>query len=211
MSWASFPVGFALGGSLIIAIGAQNAFVLRQGLQRQHVGLVVAFCACADIALMAAGVFGIGAAAGDHPRVLLALAAGGVLFLSYYGLSALRRAGSPQRLDAAGGAERNAAAVLAQVAAFTLLNPHVYLDTVVLVGTLGAQQPEGGRLPFLLGACTASVLWFTGLGYGARTLAPLFARPLAWRILDGVIGVTMFALAAGLAFATLTGDLLRGG
>jgi L-lysine exporter family protein LysE/ArgO len=191
--------GFALGASLIIAIGAQNAFVLRQGLLRRHVGSVVLFCASADALLMAAGVLGAGRALAAAPALALALALGGALFLLAYGLRALWRAARPGVLQAAGpDASASRAAVLAQAAAFTLLNPHVYLDTVLLVGAIGAQQPIALRPAFVIGAASASLAWFAALGYGARWLAPWFARPQAWRWLDAGVGVTMLVLAAAL-------------
>ena len=192
--------GFALGGALIIAIGAQNAFVLRQGLKREHVGLVVAFCAGADALLMTAGVLGAGQALAAAPQLGVLLAVFGALFLAAYGVRALARAWRPASLAAArdrGQMSRGAA--LAQAAAFTLLNPHVYLDTVMLVGAVGAQQAAPARPAFLFGACAASALWFGALGYGARWLTPWFARPVAWRWLDAGIGLTMLALASLLA------------
>lgn len=191
--------GFALGASLIIAIGAQNAFVLRQGLRREHVGTVVLFCAGADALLMALGVSGVGGALAAAPSLAAALTALGAAFLALYGLRALWRATRPALIDASSGAGAGSRrAALAQAAAFTLLNPHVYLDTVLLVGTVGAQQAPAWRPHFLLGACLASALWFTALGYGARALAPWFARPVAWRVLDLAVGLTMLVLAAGL-------------
>jgi L-lysine exporter family protein LysE/ArgO len=194
---AALVTGFALGASLIIAIGAQNAFVLRQGLAREHVGAVALFCAAADAALMTAGVLGLGRAITATPGLARAMALFGAAFLAAYGTRALWRAWRPGALHAgAGAALRSRGAVLAQAAAFTFLNPHVYLDTVLLVGTLGAQQPAPLRPVFLAGACAASAVWFFGLAYGARRLAPLFARPGAWRALDLAIGVTMWALAA---------------
>jgi L-lysine exporter family protein LysE/ArgO len=194
--------GFALSASLIVAIGAQNAFVLRQGLAREHVGAVVWFCAISDALLMGAGVLGMGRAVAALPALARLMTAAGALFLAAYGARALARAWRPVVLSAGSGAERRSRrAVLAQAAAFTLLNPHVYLDTVLLVGAVGAQQPQGLRLAFLTGACAASVSWFLALGYGARWLAPWFARPAAWRVLDALIGVTMWILAAALARA----------
>ena len=191
--------GFALSLGLIVAIGAQNAFVLRQGLRREHVALVVAFCAICDLALIAAGVAGLGAVLGQAPRLVTFLSLGGAVFLGWYGVSALRRALHPERLEAGpGGATLTRAGALARVAGFTLLNPHVYLDTVLLVGSVGAAQPAGAHLAFVLGAGLASALWFTALGYGARLLAPVFARPAAWRVLDLLVGLIMLALAAGL-------------
>lgn len=197
---ALFPVflqGLLLGLGLIVAIGAQNAFVLRQGLRREHVGSVVLFCALADAALISAGVLGMGQALGQSPLLARALALAGALFLAVYGWRALGRARQPGRLEAAQGSKRlGRTAVLAQAAAFTLLNPHVYLDTVLLVGSIGAQQPPALRGWFVLGACGASAAWFTLLGFGSRRLAPLFARPRAWQVLDGLIGLTMFILSA---------------
>ncbi len=201
MQATSFSTGFALAATLIIAIGAQNAFVLRQGLRREHVGSIVLFCALSDALLMTAGVLGMGQALQRIPALTQALTVFGALFLAGYGTLALRRALRPHALRAAadhGAMSRSAA--LAQAAAFTLLNPHVYLDTVLLVGSVGAQLPGGAQPWFLGGAALASATWFTALGYGARGLDGLFARPLAWRVLDTLIGLTMWALAAGLAW-----------
>ncbi|MDE2416415.1 MAG: LysE family transporter [Burkholderiales bacterium] len=195
-----FPVfvqALALSFGLIVAIGAQNAFVLRQGLRREHVGSVVLFCALADALLITAGVMGMAQALGDRPDLARALALAGAAFLGFYGLQALRRARHAHRLQAAdGGAGLSRTAAMAQAAAFTLLNPHVYLDTVLLVGSIGAQQPAALRGWFVAGASTASLLWFGLLGFGARWLAPWFARPRAWQVLDGLIGLTMWVLAA---------------
>ena len=192
-----FLQGLTLGLGLIVAIGSQNAFVLRQGLRREHVGAVVLFCALADAALIAAGVLGMAHALGQRPLLASALALGGAVFLAVYGWQALRRARRPQQLRAAeGGAGLALGAILGQAAAFTLLNPHVYLDTVLLVGSIGAQQPGALCGCFIVGASAASLLWFASLGYGARWLAPWFARPRAWQVLDGLIGVTMFVLSA---------------
>jgi L-lysine exporter family protein LysE/ArgO len=197
---SSFLGGFLLGGALIVAIGAQNAFVLRQGLRREHVGLVVAFCFGADVALMTAGVAGLGTALGASPLLARGLALAGAAYLAAFGLAALRRAARSEAalLAGAGAPGLSARGALAAVAGFTLLNPHVWLDTVVLLGTVGAAQPPALRPAFLLGACTASAAWFLALGYGARLLAPLFARPAAWRALDAAIGAVMLLLAAGL-------------
>ena len=196
----SFPVfaqGFALSFGLIVAIGAQNAFVLRQGLRREHVGSVVVFCAVSDALLITAGVYGMAQALGERPGVARALAMVGAAFLLVYGWQALRRARHASQLQAAQGSARmRLGAALAQAAAFTLLNPHVYLDTVLLVGSIGAQQPSALRGWFVWGACMASVVWFGALGFGARWLAPWFARPKAWQILDIFIGLTMWVLAA---------------
>jgi L-lysine exporter family protein LysE/ArgO len=202
-----FVQGLALSLGLIVAIGAQNAFVLRQGLRREHVGSVVLFCAMADTALIAAGVLGMAQALGQCPGLARALALAGAVFLTAYGWRALRRARHARQLTAsAGGAVMRRGAAVAQAAAFTLLNPHVYLDTVLLVGSIGAQQPVALRGWFIAGASSASLLWFALLGYGARWLAPWFTRPTAWRALDGLIAVTMFVLSALLVRHALIGD-----
>jgi L-lysine exporter family protein LysE/ArgO len=191
-----FLQGLALSLGLIVAIGAQNAFVLRQGLRREHVASVVFFCAISDALLMAAGVLGMGQALGERPMVAQALALAGAVFLAVYGWKALRRALQQNGLLAnEEGDGLSWAAAMAQAAAFTLLNPHVYLDTVLLVGSIGAQQPEGLQPWFVAGASSASLLWFCALGFGARWLAPLFAQPRAWQVLDILIGLTMWVLS----------------
>jgi L-lysine exporter family protein LysE/ArgO len=206
LTFSVFVQGLALSLGLIVAIGAQNAFVLRQGLRCEHVGSVVLFCALADAVLIAAGVLGMAQALRQSPGLARALALAGAVFLAVYGWQALRRARQVQQLTAAAGGEglRRGAAV-AQAAAFTLLNPHVYLDTVLLVGSIGAQQPAALRGWFIAGASSASLLWFALLGFGARWLAPWFARPRAWQVLDGLIGVTMFVLSALLIRHALLG------
>jgi len=201
-----FINGLVLSFGLIVAIGAQNAFVLRQGLRREHVAPVVLFCAVADAVLITAGVLGMAQALGQRPGIARALALAGAVFLAAYGWQALRRARHPNRLQASdAGAGLPLAGALAQAAAFTLLNPHVYLDTVLLVGSIGAQQPPELRPWFVAGASSASLIWFGALGFGARWLAPWFARPRAWQILDGLIGVTMAVLALMLVRLALNG------
>jgi L-lysine exporter family protein LysE/ArgO len=196
-AWPVFAQGLFLSLGLIVAIGAQNAFVLRQGLRREHVGSVVAFCAVADALLITAGVFGMAQALGDRPMLARGLALGGAAFLAVYGWRALQRARQISALDVtASGPTLSRGAALAQAAAFTLLNPHVYLDTVLLVGSIGAQQPAPFQAWFAAGASTASLLWFSALGFGARWLAPWFARPRAWQLLDALIGLTMWVLSA---------------
>ena len=191
-----FLQGLALSLGLIVAIGAQNAFVLRQGLRREHVASVVFFCAITDALLIAAGVLGMGQALGERPMVAHALALAGAVFLAVYGWKALNRALQQNGLLAnETGEGLTWAAAKAQAAAFTLLNPHVYLDTVLLVGSIGAQQPEGLQAWFVAGASSASLLWFCALGFGARWLAPLFAQPRAWQVLDILIGLTMWVLS----------------
>ncbi len=195
--WSVFFQGLALSLGLIVAIGAQNAFVLRQGLRREHVGSVVLFCAAADAVLIMAGVFGMAQALGDRPDWARALALGGTVFLAWYGWKALMRMRNPDGLHAASGCESiSKIAAVTQAAAFTLLNPHVYLDTVMLVGSMGAQQPTALQWWFVAGAAVASATWFSLLGFGARWLTPWFAHPRAWRVLDGLIGLTMWLLSA---------------
>ena len=195
--WPVFLQGLALSFGLIVAIGAQNAFVLRQGLRREHVGSVVLFCATADAVLITAGVFGMAQALGDRPDWARTLALAGAVFLAWYGWKALMRMRNPARLQAASGGDGlNRGAAMAQAAAFTLLNPHVYLDTVMLVGSMGAQQPAPLQGWFVAGATVASGIWFSLLGFGARWMAPWFAHPRAWQVLDGLIGLTMWTLSA---------------
>ena len=191
--------GFSLGLSLILAIGAQNAFVLRQGLVGRHVGAVCLTCAASDAVLIAAGVAGFGWLVEAAPWVEPAFRWGGVAFLAAYGALAFRSAWrGGGALRAAEGAGAGLGATVATCLALTWLNPHVYLDTVVLLGSVAASQ-EGSRLAFGAGAVTASFAFFFALGYGARALRPVFARPGAWRALDAGVGVVMWAIAARLA------------
>lgn len=199
MQWSAFITGLALSASLIVAIGAQNAFVLRQGIRREHVLPIVMFCAAADFVLIAAGVAGLAAVIDDAPLLTRVLIAGGALFLSWYALRSFRSAFTPRGLHATQGDEsRSLRYVLAQAAGFTFLNPHVYLDTILLLGSIGARQPVDARVWFVGGAAVASGAWFSSLGFGARLLAPVFAKPVAWRVLDFLIGVTMLALVVAL-------------
>lgn len=196
--FAAATAGFGLGFSLILAIGAQNAFVLRQGLLGAHVGTVVLVCALSDALLIAVGVAGFGALSTAIPGLATVMRWGGALFLFAYGALALRRAwigGAALRPDADTAQSRRAAMLTAL--ALTWLNPHVYLDTVVLLGSVAAGYGPL-RPAFAAGAMTASMVFFTSLGYGARLIAPLFARPNAWRVLELGIGAVMWALAAGL-------------
>jgi L-lysine exporter family protein LysE/ArgO len=188
--------------SLIVAIGAQNAFVLRQGVRRQHVLWICLFCALADAGLITVGVLGLGALAqGGAGVALRVMRWAGAAFLVGYAVVAARRAFRPAALDV-GGASRSVAlgAALAQAAAFSFLNPHVYLDTVMLLGSLANAQGPALRWVFAGGAVAASFVWFFALGYGARLLAPVFAKPSAWRVLDSLIAVVMLGIAAGLVF-----------
>ena len=199
MPISAFTTGFVLSATLIIAIGAQNAFVLRQGLRREHVLIIVAFCALADLLLIGAGVAGVAHVLGQAPRLTLALTGAGTLFLAWYGVRALARARTASAMNVAEGTRRiSVRNAVAQAAGFTFLNPHVYLDTVLLMGSIGARQPSDLRFWFVGGAAAASGAWFTSLGFGARLLRPVFRTPRAWQLLDTIIGVTMLALAASL-------------
>ena len=190
-----FWTGFATSLALIVAIGSQNAFVLRQGILRQHVAALVLFCAASDALLIVAGIAGAGALVQGNPLLMEITRIGGTLFLLGYGLLAARRAAGSGALEVADAPGLTLGASLASCFAFTFLNPHVYLDTVVLLGSVANQRGEGGRWLFGAGAALASGVWFAALGFGARLLQPLFARPLAWRVLDGLIALTMGALA----------------
>ena len=195
--------GLGLGLSLIVAIGAQNAFVLRQGLRGQHVAVVVAVCVVSDVALIAAGVAGAGAVLDRWPPLVTAVRLAGAAFLAGYGLLAARRALRPAALlPTTEAAPASRTATVATVLALTWLNPHVYLDTVVLLGSI-AQTHGGHRWWFAAGAGVGSAAWFAALGYGARLLRPLFARPAAWRVLDAAIAVVMLALATSLLLGAL--------
>jgi L-lysine exporter family protein LysE/ArgO len=193
-------VGFIASFTLIAAIGAQNAFVLRQGIRREHVLPVVAMCTVSDIVLISTGIAGVGALISAHPSALNIAKFGGALFLTGYGLLAARRAWRPSSLSPSEKAPARLIDVLLTCAALTFLNPHVYLDTVVLLGAL-ANEHRDERWLFGVGAVTASAVWFFGLGLGARRLAGLFASPLTWRILDGLIAVMMIGLGVSLALS----------
>lgn len=200
MTWSPFLAaaasGLGLGLSLIVVIGAQNAFVLRQGLSGEHVRLVVAVCTLSDVLLIAAGVLGAGAVLTRLPGLLTGVRIAGGAFLLGYGMLAARRAWRPSALLADSSRQSAGfAATAVTCLALTWLNPHVYLDTVVLLGAI-ANTHHGERWWFAAGAALASTAWFAGLGYGARLLRPVFARPAAWRILDAVIAAVMVTLGS---------------
>ena len=195
---ASFLSGFFLGGSLIVAIGAQNAFILRQGLLRRHVFILCLICALSDALLIAAGVAGLGTLVAQSPLLIRVVTIGGALFLFGYALLAFRRAWRPDAMKAASQGEASLKSAIAACLAFTFLNPHVYLDTVLLVGSISATHEGPARATFAAGAMLASFVWFFALGYGARLLQPVFARPAAWRVLDIAIGIVMAAIGASL-------------
>ncbi|MGA8988491.1 LysE/ArgO family amino acid transporter [Aeromicrobium sp.] len=189
--------GLGFGLSLIVAIGAQNAFVLRQGLLRQHVLVVVLICAVSDALLIAAGVAGIGGLLELAPWLLDAMRIGGAVFLLTYAGLAARRAVRPTGLDEHPTSSPRLLPVVSTALALTWLNPHVYLDTLLLLGSV-ANTHGDNRWWFAVGAALGSVVWFSALGFGARLLRPLFARPMAWRLLDGLIAVVMSAIAVSL-------------
>ena len=190
--------GFLLGGSLIVAIGAQNAFVIRQGVMGRHIFWVCLFCAASDAVLIWGGVFGLSFAVELIPGVLPVLTYGGAAFLVAYGVKALSRAWSPSGMGALSEDQGSLWSALASCVAFTFLNPHVYLDTVVLVGSIANARATGEQVPFAAGASVASLIWFFGLGYGAGALRHWLSQPMVWRVVDGVIAIVMFSLAARL-------------
>lgn len=194
--------GLGFGLSLIVAIGAQNAFVLRQGVRGQHVFAVVAVCALSDIVLIGAGVGGFGVVVQSVPEVVTVVRYAGAAFLLGYAVLAARRALAASALTTGStGATVALGATIATSLALTWLNPHVYLDTVVLLGSFANTYTSPDRWFLGAGAMLGSVVWFTALGYGARLLGPLFARPAAWRVLDSGIAVVMTLLALGLLLA----------
>lgn len=191
----TFATGFGLGGGLIIAIGAQNAFVLGQGLRRNHPVMVAFVCAMCDALLIAAGVAGLGTLVATYPILTKVAAWGGAAFLIWYGFAALRRVFETETLSESDVRQAGWKAVLSTTLAVTLLNPHVYLDTVVMLGGIGGQFPADERLTFALGAMSASFVWFFAIALGAAWLAPYVARPITWKIIDGVTCAVMWLVA----------------
>jgi len=208
---AAALAGLGIGFSMIVAIGAQNTFVLRQGIRREHVIAVVAICALSDIVLIGLGIAGTGWVIDAVPWLLTAIRIGGALFLAGYGVLAARRALAPAAKgleaeptgDTAAVRRRSLVTAVATTLAVTWLNPHVYLDIAIL-GSI-ANTHGDARWLFGLGIGIASITWFTTLGLGARALAPLFARPVAWRILDGLIALVMLTLAVLVALPLFLG------
>ncbi|PHI41218.1 amino acid transporter [Actinobacillus succinogenes] len=197
-----FIQGFLVCGGLIIAIGAQNAFVLKQGLLKRNILAVVLTCFICDFVLISSGVLGLGSLISGSPVATVALAIVGAVFLFVYGLRAFRSAyagNSALNLNAENSVQSSTLKAVLTTLAITLLNPHVYLDCFAIIGGIAGTIPAAQKTFFLLGALTASALWFFSLGYGARLLIPLFKRPATWRVLDGVIGVVMWSIAYNLA------------
>ncbi|MES0863616.1 LysE/ArgO family amino acid transporter [Ruegeria sp. SCPT10] len=192
--FTTFIAGFALSFSLILAIGAQNAFILRQGLRREHVFVLCLTCGLSDAILIAAGVAGFGTLAQALPWFETVMRYGGAAFLIWYAVRSFLSAWKGgAALKAGNGQATSLRTAMLTVMAFTWLNPHVYLDTVVLIGSISAQYDD--RLSFAIGAMLASFVFFFTLGYGARILSPFFARPRAWQVLDVIIGIVMLGIA----------------
>jgi L-lysine exporter family protein LysE/ArgO len=199
MTAPAFIQGWLMTAGLIVAIGAQNALVLRQGLARTHVGPVVLLCTLSDWLLIALGVFGLGAAIQSSPALLQVFRFGGAAFLVIYGLRSARQAWRGQgALVQADPRANTLATTLVSTLALTYLNPHVYLDTVVLLGSVGAQHGSDGRIAFAVGAGLASLMWFAMLGYGAVAASRWLRHPAAWRAIDAGVAVVMFSVAAQL-------------
>jgi L-lysine exporter family protein LysE/ArgO len=192
--------GFALGGSLIVAIGAQNAFVIRQGVIGKHLFWVCLFCALSDALLIWSGTYGLSAILKTLPQLIAVMTYGGAAFLIWYGIKAARRAIHPKAMQDSSTSSDGLWSALASCAAFTFLNPHVYLDTVILVGSIANARPQGEQAAFASGATIASFIWFFVIGYGAGLLRPWLSRPKVWRAIDAVIAAVMFLLAAKLLF-----------
>ncbi len=205
-AFSALSQGWLTGASLIMAIGAQNALVLRQGLLRQHVGPVVALCAVSDMLLIVLGVFGLGAVIAGSPLLLELFRWGGASFLLIYALKAGLRAWHGQAALQADGGSASLGAVLGSTLAMTYLNPHVYLDTVVLLGTVSLQQPEALRSLFAAGASLASLMWFAALGFGAAAMSDLLRRPWVWRGIDAGVALLMGVLGLQLLLNPLSGS-----
>lgn len=208
MNSSVFFQGMALCASLIMAIGAQNAFVLRQGISRQHLFVAAITCVTCDFLLMSAGVLGMGKMLQTLPQLEVWMALAGAAFVFWFGWQSLQKAIKPSamNIDTSQSEAKTAKHVAIAALGFSVLNPHAILDTVVLVGGIGAQQPSSHQPMFLLGAVSFSALWFFSLAYGASKLAPLFAKPAAWRVLDGLIALMMVAI--GVSLLKMSGILL---
>jgi L-lysine exporter family protein LysE/ArgO len=190
--------GLGISGSLIVAIGAQNAFVLRQGLKRQYVFPLATVCFLSDATLIVLGCAGLGSLVQAYPIAVQAIRWIGAAFLFWYGLRSARAAFHAQSFEAGDAAQMSLGTAIRTMLALTWLNPHVYLDTVLLLGGIAGRYPMPTRAAFAAGAASASLLWFYGLAYGARVLAPLFKRPMTWRVLDAFIALVMWTIAVSL-------------
>ncbi len=200
-----FVHGFATGAGLIIAIGAQNAFVLTHSIRKNHILAIILICCLCDGLLITTGISGVGALISSSPLLARLTLWGGIGFLFYYGLRSFQSALKGAALEAGEQVEGSLATVVLSTLAVTLLNPHVYLDTMVLIGSIGARFKGQERLLFAAGAISASCLWFTVLGFGGRKLAPLFRTNTSWRVLDTMVGLIMFSLGTSLFLHQLQG------
>lgn len=202
LNWLALTTGFVTGLGLIVAIGAQNAYVLRQGIRREHVAIVVGICALSDAVLILAGTAGMGAVLQTAPWVVDIMRWLGVAYLLWFAVRSVRSALKPAALESASdasGARVTLKAVVLTTLGLTWLNPHVYLDTVIMLGTIASTYGVS-RWTFAIGAVAASVVWFTGLGFGAHLLAPYLKKPIVWRVIDVLIAVVMVLIAIKLAF-----------
>ena len=198
----AFIPGLLAGLSLIIAIGAQNAFVIKQGLTKEHVFLTVAICSAADALLIALGAAGLGGILQSHPTLLEIIRWFGVIYLIWFGIKSARAIFRNESMPTSTGQSPNAKKVATTILGFTFLNPHVYLDTVILLGSI-SNQFKSDRWFFSFGAMLASLIWFTSIGYGAKAAARFMSKPIFWKILDSIIACVMFSIAGYLAFAQL--------
>ncbi len=199
-----FFTGLLLGGSLIIAIGSQNAYVLKQGLLKSHVFIICLICALSDALLITLGTSGVGAIIGKHPEWLKAVTWFGAAYLVAFAFMSFRSAFSGETLQTASSkTNQSLKTAITTVLALTFLNPHVYLDTVLLIGSIASPYSGDDKLNFTLGAVSASFIWFFGLGYGARFLSPLFSKPKAWQILNIIIGIVILWIAYTLITAKI--------
>ncbi len=190
-----FIQGFGLGAGLIIAIGAQNSFVLSQGVRKQHTFIIPLICSLCDALLICAGAAGVGTFVSSHPHIAHYAAIGGALFLFWYGLKSLISAFNGDSHEEAKPIHKSVKTIVLTTLALSLLNPHVYLDTVVLLGSISGQFEGTARIIFALGACIASFVWFFSLSYGGTLLEPLFRKPLSWKLLDFSICIVMWSIA----------------
>ncbi|RXZ42236.1 amino acid transporter [Crenobacter cavernae] len=195
MDFAVYLSALGITASQIVGIGPQNAFVIRQGIGRSHILPIVAICIACDILLISAGVLGMGGWISGHPLLMRWVVWLGAAFIAWLGVKSLRSAFTPKKLDSAGEVEREKRTAVRSILVVTLLNPYVWLDTVVLIGSVSSVYGAAGKLSFILGAATASCLWFLGIGLGAGRLAPWFESEKSWRVLDGVIAAVMFFTA----------------
>jgi len=201
--------GFEIGISLIVAIGAQNSYILKMGIQKKHVFTTASLCSLLDIILITSGTLGLSSIIDGNKILMLASTIFGILFLSYYGLSSIIRAIKSNEAFHMENSnkEDSLKKTILTILALTLLNPHVYIDTVILIGSIGSKFPAHQQIDFIIGACLASIVWFFSLAYGARILIPLFKKEITWKILDIIIGLIMLRIASKLVFFGIENNL----